>query len=64
MIAAEIEVGRIVADIGVERADELARAVGVRRSVLINAAMQARGLVRRHRRLERAASERARRAMR
>lgn len=62
MISAEIEVGRIVAQVGIDNVDRLARDAGVRRSVLIGAAMQARGLVRRHRSLERAASDRARRA--
>ncbi len=62
MIAAELEVGRLVHVIGIERIDETARDLGVRRSLLIGAALQSRGLVRRHRSLEREIGDRARRA--
>ena len=63
MIAAELEVGRLVHEIGIDRVDQTARDLGVRRSVLIGAALQSRGLVRRHRSLEREIGDRARRAV-
>ena len=59
LLAAELELGHLVSRLGIEHVDALARVVGVRRSVLIAAAMRASGLVRRHRPLERGAAARA-----
>ena len=53
MINAEEELGRVAAALGLDRADRLARDVGIRRSVVVAAAHRALGLVKRHRALER-----------
>lgn len=54
MVVAEHRLGEVVAAAGLPHVDQLARDVGVRRSVLINAALVVRGVLKRHRRLERA----------
>lgn len=62
MLAAEVEVGRIAAEIGIDRIAEMARDVGVRRSILVAAMLAAQGAVKRHRALEREVADRVREA--
>lgn len=62
MLDAELELGHLVAELGLENADAIARDIGVRKSIVVAAALAARGLVRRHRPLERQMAAKKKRA--
>jgi hypothetical protein len=53
MLEAEMALGRVVIGVGLCRVDALAKALGVRRNMLVDAATRAQGLIRSHGKLER-----------